>query len=325
MNETEGRIIAQEWYNKDEAYIMLSVTKANMITGQSVPYVGRLEDGSGILFVFDSYEGARHYMDRCHYEVLDNTYTIARILKEDENNNLYSVFNTALQLGIDKVDFNPGMENVFGCNISWFFEVNNLSVSEVSMLLSKEEYERMLNNNEKPMLRFNQLPIYGFEPRYMVSDERAKEILGHVFAEVETYGELQEIFLNQESLHENCFVADYINTRMIPSAQQENKQEHVEWFRNVDYALGVVVWNRLFEQPVYTLTDRQSGELMIRNESMYVIYTDMYKYMGQFGYRRLDGKDELMELVKAHGIKRLVVTDGPHGMVMLGENIFNEN
>ena len=39
--------------------------------------------------------------------------------------------------------------------------------------------------------------------------------------------------------------------------------------------------------------------------------------MGQYIYKKLENKDEIMNLIKESQAKKAVVTDGPHGMAVI--------
>ena len=114
MTENEAKKIVQDLYAKEELFVMLSVARANMMNGKSVPYIGKKESGEGSLFVFTSYERAKECMDECGYEVLDGVYTIGRIEKTDKYRNLHTMFSLALAMGVAHVEFDMGSEDSFG-------------------------------------------------------------------------------------------------------------------------------------------------------------------------------------------------------------------
>lgn len=319
-DEQDAMDIAKKLYEQDELYILLSITNANMISGQSVPYIGALQDGQRILFVFTSYTYAKAYIDRCGYEVLDGIYTIGKIDKNDSYNSLYEICNTALHMGVQLMDINPGTEDAFGCQIPWFMQTNGLEPKEVSVMLSKEEMEHINNGGGQVPLRMNPMKIVDFQDSFQIDDSRANEILQHIFNGGDTVGEMKTTFREKESLHENCFVMDYLNTKMMPMAQNQGKSDDVAYFQQVNALLQQVVWERLGEHTLYTLVDNATGNLMVRNQSLYAIYTDRYKYMGQFGYKELSGREELEQLMERTNAQRIVVTDGPHWLAVLEKN-----
>lgn len=55
-------------------------------------------------------------MDSHGYEVLEGVYPIARIDRWDKYRNLYEICNTALQMGVELMDVDPGSEQAAGVN-----------------------------------------------------------------------------------------------------------------------------------------------------------------------------------------------------------------
>lgn len=326
MTENEAKKIVQDIYAKEALFVMLSVARANMMSGKSVPYIGKKESGETSLFVFTSYERAKSCMDECGYEVLDGVYTIGRIEKTDKYRNLHAMFSIALAMGVAHVEFDMGSEDSFGCSIRWFLQANDLKQDAVSVLLSEEEMKKVMGNEMGIPARMNPVDIYEFSNPYKVSEERASAIIHHIFTAEEgaTYGEFYDTFYEKETLHENCFVANYLNTKLIPMAMQKEKPEDVEGFRKVNSVIQLAVWNRLFEQGVFTLTDRETGELYVNDNSIYVLYTDLFKYMGKFNYSKLNSRNDLLQLIKEHEAERLVVTDGPYGMIVIEKSVWED-
>lgn len=325
MTEQEAKNKVKEIYERDHWFILLSTTKANMLIGKSIPYVGQLEKGEGILFVFTSYEQAKEYVDTYKYEVLEGNYPIGRLEKEHEYNSLRAIFNMALEMGVGKVDFNPCSEDAFGCNIDWFMSVNELERGEISVAISEEEFKEIQQNNGQIPMRINPIDIFEFKNPYEISRERADVILHHIFAaeEGQTFSSFCEMFLQEETLHENCFVMDYLKGKLIPMANEEKKEQDLQWFLQVSAVVQTAIWRRLFEHKLHVLTDLETGKLLTKNGAMYVMYTDLFKHMGQYGYKPVSDKMELLQLADEHDIERLIVTDGPHGMAMLEKSVWS--
>ena len=83
MTEQEARAICKEIYEKKVLYIILSEKQAQMLGGVSIPFIGQ-PDGKTIIYIFDEYESAKHFVDELHFEKLENNYPIAEINKESE-------------------------------------------------------------------------------------------------------------------------------------------------------------------------------------------------------------------------------------------------
>lgn len=330
MTEQEAKLRAQAVYGKEQLFILLSITRANMDAGKSVPYVGMLESGDLMLFLFTSYENARKYVDKCGYETPGGVYPIGAVEKQHPFNNLYTIFNIASLMGIKKVDIDPMTKQAFGCDIDWFMEVNALEKETLSVVLSNEELGKVKEKDGEVPVRMNPVDIYAYENPYVISPQRADVILHHVFATdaqkdfTENFEELERIFVQEQALHENCFVADYINTRLIPSAQEKQKENDVRWFVLVNRLLQRVAWEKLAGEKLYILTEGQKGAVFQKNKFLYVLYTDLFKYMGRKSYREVKDREELRRIAKENGVENLVVTDGPHGTLIIEKPIWDK-
>lgn len=320
MTENEARFIAQRLFNTEELYIMLSVTNADMMNGYSVPYVGLLENGSKMLFVFTSYERAKAYIDDTGYEVLDGIYPIAKINHEDEYRNLYSICNIAAAMGIESIDFDLGCNDAFGCKIMWLLEVNDKKTQEVSIIVSQEEAQKLMEEGNQVPLRMNPMKIEEFVNPFVITEEQTERLFKHLFSQTTSLDDIKFNFENNQTLIENCFLADRINTRLIPQALNDEKESEANYFSVVSKMLETVVWESLFENKVYTMADKETGNIIVKNSAIYVVYTDRFKYMGPFEYVEIESKDILEKLIKDNNIEQLVVTDGPNYMCVLNRD-----
>lgn len=326
MEEKQAMQIASKYAHADKLYILLSVKQADMIRGVSIPYVGMMQDGNKILFIFSSYEFAKEYINKNGYEKLDEIYTIGAIEKNHKYNSLENICNFALNMGISRIDFDATTSEVFGCEIRWFMKSNQMTVAPLSMLLSEKECNNIINKNDtKIQMNFNQLPIEGFSNPYLVTEKRRTEVLRHVFngSNVDEY---ILNFHNNESLVENCFVMDFMNSKMIPQARHDGKQNDVDYFTAVSTILSAVIKEKVvLLKNLYTLKNNQSNEIYVRNNSAYLVYTDRFKYMGSFEYVHLNKIDDFLEFVALNNIQNIIVTDGPNYIAILEAKLFFKN
>ena len=79
--------------------------------------------------------------------------------------------------------------------------------------------------------------------------------------------------------------------------------------------LGVifeVTWRKLKEKKkLFTIADRTTKNLLVREGHAYILYTDLFKYQGKFDYVEINGEEELKNLISKTNAKAIVVTDGP--------------
>lgn len=308
MDEKDLKLMANKLYKDDDVYILLSTRNANMFTGESQPYMGMLKDGRKILLVFTTYEYARKYVDSHGYEVLEGVYPIARIDRWDKYRNLYEICNTALQMGVELMDVDPGSEQAVGFEIAWFMKVNFLRPKEASVLLTKAEME---NLDGKIPLRMNMMPILDFKSPFIISEERKKEILSHIYAE-NPYMMLME----NETLHENCYLMDVLNTEIMPKEKSEGNPNMDQFYR-INVWIMQIIWDKLANSNLFVAVENDTKEVHVKNDSLYVIYTDFYKYMAPYEYRRVNDRTELVQIIIASGVEKIVVTSGPHKIAVL--------
>ena len=308
MDEKDLKLLANKLYKDDDVYILLSTRSANMFTGESTPYIGLMKDGRKILLVFTTYENAKEYVDSHGYEVLDGVYPIAKIDRWDKYRNLYEICNIALQMGVELMDVDPGSEQAVGFEIAWFMKANFLRPKEASIILTKAEMENL--GGQIP-LRMNMMPILGFTDKYVISDERKKEIMGHIYAP-NPYLTL----MDDETLHENCFLMDVLNTEIMPKEKAEGNPD-MEYFYRTNVWLMQIVWDKLANSDIFVAVENDTKTVHIKDDSLYVLYTDRYKYMAPYEYRRMNGREELVQVIVASGVNKIVVTDGPHSIAWL--------
>lgn len=315
---------ASKYANADKLYIILSMKQADMIKGVSIPYVGLMPDGNKIIFIFSSYKSAKEYVDKNGYERLDEIYPIGAIDKNDEYDNLEHICNLALSMGINRIDFdNVTTSEAFGCEIRWFMKSNHMMLGTTSMLLSENEFIDIANkNDERIHIHFNQIPIEEFQDPYLISEKCANEVLMHVFNSNDV-DEFIFNFYSNESLIENCYVMDFMNTQMIPKAKQDGKQDDADYFSSVLTILSTVISKKvILTNNLYTLKDNKSNSIYTKNHSAYLIYTDRFKYMGPSEYIHLINIVNFLKFVTLNKIQNIVVTDGPHYIATIDAKLF---
>lgn len=301
----------------DPLYILLSNRQANMLTGVSSPYIGQLEDGNRIVLLFETYQLAKDYIDRNGYDVLEGIYPIGKLSQSHLTANLATTLAVALRGGVKLMDINPSTDQVFGYHIDWFMTTNQMD-KEFSMLVSEERVKGLLNQEGTTVpLTFPPILFAEFSNPYQMTDERRQELLASIFLDNSRAEDFFATFYDKQTLHDNCFVADVLSSSCIPKAEKEAKTDDLAYFKALHQALGQLVWKRLDDKKLYVLHHQKTGQLHLPNQSLHVLYTDLFKYMGHFDYRPLTSKAELISLIKENSVKYLAVTDGPHGITLI--------
>lgn len=310
MTEQEALIKAKDIYRKEELFIILSKTRADLALGMSIPFVGQLDDKK-IIFIFDEYKKAQNFVIANHMIIEDDIYPIARITNSLKGINLKSIMDIAISLGIYHMEYNSMTGDVFGVAIPWFMQANSLEHESVSMIISEEKFKEIQAGKGIDM-SFNPMKIIGFKDSFEISKDREKEILKLVFDAGETVGDYKNTY-NKLALIECLLLLDYVTTKFIPTAMHDNKMQDVEYFKTVEPILQEVVWNKVIkEKNLFTAIDPATNYTLIRNESVYVFITDKYEKNGKYKYEKIEsGVEGIKTLLRETNAERLVITDGP--------------
>ena len=312
MTEQEANAKAKEIYDKRVLYTVLSEKKANLIQGTSTPFIGIVDD-KPIMYFFDTYDRAKSFIDEQNFECLGGNYPIAEVDKEDNYVGLKNLIDMAITLGVQHMDYNPLSEDAFGCQLNWFLTSNGLEHQQVSMFLTKEKAEETINS-DGINLDFNPMRIVNFKDDCVISDEKKNQYLRLIFDGGNTVGDYFAKY-RELSLVECLLLLDYVTTKFIPSAMKENKKQDVQYFKQVEPILQQVVWEKVVEEKnLYTAIDRESGQLVAKNDSLYIFITNQYKYMGPYDYKKVDGIEGIRTLLRENRVKKVIVTDGPRYM-----------
>lgn len=158
MIDTEEKArkkVGEVWAAK-ELFIVLSESQYH--DGKSVPRAFQVSDSNISLSVFTAYNAAESFCRKDGY-IADGVPLIGRIDNADKLRDLFSIVNTALYLGVTNTDIDCLTEDAMNIKLIALMDWNGRKPENVSMLLSKEEYERMKAGG-KIGVRFNGMQLY---------------------------------------------------------------------------------------------------------------------------------------------------------------------
>lgn len=318
MTEKEAINKAIDISNIKGKYIILSREQADMLHGISVPFIGALPGGEKIIYIYDSYEKAKHFFEKHGDKNIEENYPIAQIEDGVVGKNLFDILKIAKNMGATGLDFNITEEDAFGADISWFLDVNNEKNDSIAILMTKNEFDKIADKKDI-VVRFNPMKIYNFFDPYNIDDERKQKLLRLVFDAGETLGDYKNTYLQLE-LIECLLLLDYVTTKFIPSAAQQNKTQDVEYFKSVELILQEVVWKKTKNlKHLYTAIETD-GKTMIKKNCMYVFITNMYEKMGHYKYKKIENYDDVIKMAEGIQVDKIIVTDGPRylGIIPIG-------
>ncbi len=153
--EEKARKKVLDTWNASELFIILSESKYQ--NGRSVPRAFQIGGGNISLSIFTDHKAAEEFCKTGY--IIDGRYLIGRIDNSDKYRDLYSILNTALHLGINRTDIDCGTEDAMNITLAAMLDWGGRKISDVSMLLSKDEFERVCGGGEI-RLNFNSMPLY---------------------------------------------------------------------------------------------------------------------------------------------------------------------
>lgn len=304
--------MAQNLFEADQIYILLTEVGADMIHGYSYPYIGKGEKNRKSLYIFTTEELAKKHAENIPCEILDGIYPIGKLDNKDKFTNLPNTLSIALNLGINYAVLDS--TKVFP--IEWFFRVNNKNKIEATIMTTRNEAEQLrrgqLKQSQIPM-RFNPIHHSKFSNPYFLTDERKNQLCNSIFSTKKITEEQQrDVFMATQTLHENCILLSLLLSHFMPKAQANKNSEEFNYYVGIRAILSSVIWEKLQrEEKLFVACDRKTGKIYIHNDSIYILYTDRFKYQGELKYRQLSNTDEIATLIKDNKLKAIVATDGP--------------
>lgn len=311
IEEEDALTKAKKLVDAEELFILLSVSKANMLEGFSFPYVGNMGEGKLTLYLFSTYELAKQFVLGSDYEVLDGIYPIGKLDKKDQFSTL---INTLI---ISKKIMNVSHFDIDGkasYDIAEFLEMNDVKEYQVKIHLTNQEAEQAkANNGQNPPQvprRFNPLQIVDFVNKFIIPEERRKVLLDSLFVkEGQKKEDCLKTYMEHQTLTENCFMLTVLYFNYMPQAEKQNKEDDLKYFAEIRRILSMVIWLKLkAETKLYTLVDLQTKQPIIHNKSMCVLYTDRFKYIqGNCEYKELAGCEEIKKYIADLNLEAVVV------------------
>lgn len=154
--EEKARKKVNDTWSAEELFIILSESQYQ--NGYSVPRMFKVSESDISLSIFTTYEAAADFCRHDNY-IIDGKLLIGRIDNIDKLRDLYSLLNIAAYLGATWTDIDCGTENAMHINLRAVFEWGGRQFGNISMLMSKEDYERVVSGG-KVNVHFNPMPLY---------------------------------------------------------------------------------------------------------------------------------------------------------------------
>ena len=294
-----------------------------MVHGYSIPFCGLQRDGQKILLLFTSLKKANKYVDKSGYKKPGGNYLVGKIENRDGKNELIDICRKLRQLGVYGINVDIASDDLFGCTLEYLFDVNGIDYSNDTVFQSEEEYRKQYGIQTPYPI--DPIAIIDFKNPYLLTAERSEELMKNVFSAGNNLPQANETFRRKETLNENVITSDILNSRILPRAKAENREQDVKYFQIINSLLERVTWERLAdERDLYTLYTKDD-ELLVVNDCMYVFYTDMYENVQRAKLTKISGRPDIRKLAREHNIKGIIVTDGTSKILFLQERTFKDN
>lgn len=145
--------LMQNVYNQPVLFVALSRSEYDRNNNCSIPFIGTKDfGGHPSLYVFSDVDLASNWMVYYGHMTEDKRYGLIGAV-EKRNNDYLQIFKIAKRLGVEYVMLDEGGSMV-GISIDDFIGVNAIDINEIEIYLTKEEAEKIKNNNEVPKLKF---------------------------------------------------------------------------------------------------------------------------------------------------------------------------
>lgn len=145
--------IIQSIYHQPVLFFALSKEKFNKERISSIPLVSTKNfDGAPSLYVFSDVDLASAWMSHYNYVTEDMKYGLIGAARKEDNDFL-QIFQIAKYFGVRYIMLDEGGSSV-GIKMDDFIHANKIDASNINVRVPMEEINRILANNEEPVLEF---------------------------------------------------------------------------------------------------------------------------------------------------------------------------
>lgn len=303
--------VAKDLLTANDLFILLSVTDAWMNPGYSIPYIGNAGEGHLQMYVFHGYDKIKTFIDQAKIEVLDGVYLAGWL---DPNSKTTSFDNTVVIANYLKIN-EVIVDGNQCCPIGLLLQNSSGSMF---ILPTAEEQQKIDGDNYTPKIHFNPIDIYNYSNPYVLSEEQTNELMNYWNSDQSKDTKEDADYFSKLSLHQLCVISTHVRLQFLEQAMENKDEQGINYINTKLEVLGRCIVDKLKQMPkLYTIEDKEH-HLYRREDCMYILYTDRYKYQGHYNYRTIEWGDVSMLWVQSTmmntgypAIKNIVVTDGP--------------
>ncbi len=316
-NEEKVKERIKSYLDMEEVFILLAPNLSDYRSCKGIPLFVRPDAGNVMMYLFEKYTDAMNYclLNPAILPVLDGTYPIGALNKNDKMTSLKTVLAIAANMGVTGINLDMETENAIGSKMPFFVESAQME-TELEKIFTPEECARVKVEKDGNIgFRFEPISFADTRNIYNVSEERQAELKKHL----DTDNDMGVAYMAGCTLPEMLVMLREAGQR-FDAARNEQNQEEIKKYNVLMNLMTIPLTEELCEKPyVYTLRG-EDGEFTLRNNIGYLIVTNRFE-SGRNGEGRLmpvsvANEQFMSKLLEAS--KVVAITDGP-GLLALAD------
>lgn len=316
-NEEKVKERINSYLDMEEVYVLLAPNLSDYRSCKGIPLFVRPDAGNVMMYLFEKYTDAMNYclLNPAILPVLDGTYPIGVLNKNDKMTSLRTVLAIAANMGVTGINMDMETENAIGSKMPFFVQSAQMEI-ELEKIFTPEECARVKVEKDGNIgFRFEPITFADTRNVYNVSEERQAELKKHL----DDDNDMGVAYMAGCTLPEMLVMLREAGQR-FDAARNEQNQEAIKKYNVLMNLMTIPLTEELCEKPyVYTLRG-EDGEFTLRNNIGYLIVTNRFE-SGRNGEGRLmpvsiSNEQFMSKLLEAS--KVVAITDGP-GLLALAD------
>lgn len=316
-NEEKVKERINAYLDMEEVYVLLAPNLSDYRSCRGIPLFVRPDGSNVMMYLFEKYTDAMNYclLNPAILPVLDGTYPIGVLNKNDKLTSLKTVLAIAANMGVTGINMDMETENAIGSKMQFFVQSAQMEI-ELEKLFTPEECARIkVEKDGKAGFRFEPITFADTRNSYNISEERQEELKKHL----DDDNDMGVAYMAGCTLPEMLVMLREAGQR-FDAARNEQNQEAIKKYNVLMNLMTIPLTEELCEKPyVYTLQG-EDGKLTLRNNIAYLIVTNRFEG-GRNGEGRLmpvsiSNEQFMSKLLEVS--KVAAITDGP-GLLALAD------
>ena len=181
-NDDKVKERINSYLEMEEVYVLLAPNLSDYRSCKGIPLFIRPDDKNVMMYLFEKYTDAMNYclMNPAILPVLDGTYPIGVLNKNNKMSSLRTVLAIASNMGVTGINLDMETENAIGSRMSFFTETAQME-TDLEKIFTAEECARVKVEKDGNIgFRFEPISFADTRNIYDVSEERQAELKKHL-------------------------------------------------------------------------------------------------------------------------------------------------